>query len=72
MTRLREWRHEAGYSLGEISDATGVSAAMLSRLETGKRKGSLRLKVLIARRLGVPLRDLFEVDSIEDLEDIPA
>ncbi len=39
---------------------------MVSRLERGQRNASPRLKVLMARRLGVAVGDLFEVEPIED------
>lgn len=64
-TRLRAWRTEQGFSLQEMADLTGVSTAMLSRLETGGRAASARTKVLMARRLSVPIRTLFEVEPLD-------
>lgn len=36
--RLRLWRAEAGLTLEEVADLTGVSAAMLSRAERAERE----------------------------------
>ncbi len=65
-TRLRRWRSSAGWTLQELADVVGCSTSMLSRLERGQRNASPRLKVLMARRLGVAVGDLFEVEPIED------
>jgi transcriptional regulator with XRE-family HTH domain len=61
--RLRRWRIDQGYSLQEMEDLTGYSAPMFSRAERGLRVFSPRARVQIARRLGVKVRDLFEVDD---------
>jgi transcriptional regulator with XRE-family HTH domain len=58
---LRAWRKREGISLQEMSDLTGYSLAMLSRLENGRRSASFRAKVAMARRLRVPIRELFPV-----------
>jgi len=64
-TRLREWRVAAGFSLAEASGLTGISAAMWSRAERGERRFAPKTKVLIARRLGVAVSDLFEAEDPE-------
>ncbi len=69
MTRFRQWRINAGLSVMEVADAVGLSREQVHRIEAGRSKPPLRTKVLIARRLDCRLRDLFEV---EDLEDVPA
>jgi transcriptional regulator with XRE-family HTH domain len=66
ITRLRKWRNEEDFTLEEVSGLTGVSVTMLSRAERGERHLSPRLRVLIARRLGVPLSTLFEVEPVPD------
>lgn len=68
MNRLRAWRTEQGYSLAEVADLVGLSTAMLSRIETGDRQPSARTRVLMARRLDVPVRTLFELEPIEAVE----
>ena len=68
MTKLRSWRESAELSLGEVGGLTGVSIAMLSRLERGQRRASPKLKVQMARRLGVRIPDLFEVEPLVEEE----
>jgi transcriptional regulator with XRE-family HTH domain len=63
-TRLYKWRITAGLSLEEESDLTGYSTAMLSLAERGLREFSPMAKVQIARRLGVAISDLFEIEPI--------
>ena len=60
VSRLREWRTTAGWTLSDVSGLSGISTAMLSRAERGERVLSPRSKVRLARSLGVPVSDLFE------------
>jgi transcriptional regulator with XRE-family HTH domain len=64
--RLRLWRANAGLTLEEVADLTGVSVAMLSRAERGEREFSPMAKIRVARCLGVRVRDLFEVEPLEE------
>lgn len=64
--RLRLWRVQHGYLLEEVSDLTGVSVPMLSRVERGERHLRRETKVRVARCLGVPIRDLFNVEETDD------
>ena len=66
-TALRQWRIEAGWTLDELAGVTGYSTAMLSRVERGERTLSAQSKVLVARRLGVSVAELFPV-AAPDLE----
>lgn len=66
MTRLRSWRIGNDYTLHEVSDITGFSEAFLSRLEREQREASAETKKVIARRLGVSISDLFEVEEVPD------
>ncbi|MGB3185150.1 MAG: helix-turn-helix transcriptional regulator [Ornithinimicrobium sp.] len=66
MTRLldnpfRRWRMGNESSLGDVAD---LHKAYLSELERGELGPTLS-RVKISRRLGAPVRDLFEVDSLE-------
>ncbi len=61
LNSLRRWRHKSGLSLEEVADLTGLSPAMLSRLERGQRNPSLATKLAVARGLGVRIRTLFPV-----------
>jgi transcriptional regulator with XRE-family HTH domain len=65
-TRLRLWRSNAGWSLQEVADVVGCSTSMLSRLERGQRNASPKLRVVMARRLGVAVGDLFDVEPLDD------
>lgn len=66
LTKLRAWRTAQGYSLDEVAALTGISAPMLSRVETGQRQLAPHTRVLFARRLGVRLAELFEVELIPE------
>jgi transcriptional regulator with XRE-family HTH domain len=64
-TRFHQWREEAGWSLEEVAGLTGLSQSVLSRLERGQRNLRPATKVLVARRLGVSVGDLFEVEGVD-------
>lgn len=68
--RLREWRAANDIAIGEAADLTGYSKAMLSRIERGERNPSPRAKVLIARRLGASVGDLFDPDPVPELQQV--
>ncbi len=59
--RLRAWREGRGYTLAEISGLSGYSVPMLSRVERGQRRLSPAAKVLVARRLGVDIAEIFPI-----------
>ncbi len=63
-SRMRAWRLSQGLTLEEVSDLTGVSMAMLSRAERGRRQLKPMRQVEIARRLGARVRDLFPVQAM--------
>lgn len=62
--KFRRWRVGQRLTLHDVSALTGVSVPMLSLVESGQRRFSRSKKVLIARRLGVSLRALFEPEPI--------
>jgi len=64
LTKIRRWRQREGLTLAEMSDLTGVSVAMFSLVERGQRTLSPMTRVKVARRLGVPLRDLFDIEDL--------
>jgi len=64
-TKFHQWREEVGWSLEEVAALTGLSASVLSRLERGQRNLRPASKVLVARRLGVHVGVLFEVEGVE-------
>ena len=53
LSSLRQWRTDHDLTLEEISDLTGLSVPMLSRVERGKRRLAPLRRVAVARRLGV-------------------
>ena len=65
-TRLRQWRELNGYTLQEVAGLAGVTVPHLSRVERGERQMAPRTKVLFARRLGVPLTELFDLEPVEE------
>ena len=69
MTRLREWRERQRLTLEDVADLTGVSIAMLSRVERGERQMAPMTRVALARRLGVPVRELFGVPPVPGGQD---
>lgn len=62
--KMRRWRVDTGLSLDEMADLTGMSKSMLSRVERGERELAPLTKAKVARRLGVPIRDLFDVEEL--------
>jgi len=56
--RLRALRARRDVTLGALSERTGISVSMLSRLESGQRKPTLELLLPLAKAYQVPLDDL--------------
>lgn len=56
--RLRVLRRQRGFTLADLTAATGISESTLSRLESGGRRPTLELLLPLARTYGVPLDDL--------------
>jgi len=56
--RVRLWREHRGLRLGELADASGVSQAYLSQIESGAREGAASTLAAIAEALGVKVDDL--------------
>lgn len=55
---VRVWREYRGLSLRGLAAKAGISAAMLSEIENGKKEGSVRSLAALAHALGVDLDDL--------------
>jgi DNA-binding Xre family transcriptional regulator len=55
---IRVWREHRGLSLRALAEKAGISAALLSEIETGKKDGSVRTLAALARALSVTLDDL--------------
>ena len=56
--RLRDLRAGRGWTLAEVSAATGISASTLSRLESGERRATLELLLPLVARYEVSLDEL--------------
>jgi len=58
--RLRSRRQELGLSLRELGSRVGVSASMLSQVETGRCRASVAVLYRLVNELGLTLDDLFD------------
>ena len=56
--RIRWLRQDAGLTLDSLAAQSGVSRAMLSKVERGEKNPSLAVVTRIARGLGIPLSSL--------------
>ena len=66
--RIRWLRKKRGLTLIEISKATAIDPATISRIENGKMPGTLDSHVRIAEALGVRLPELYENVLLEHEE----
>ena len=57
--RLRHLRKSQGITLTELAKASGVDAATISRIETGKMMGTLESHIKLATGLGLKVTDLY-------------
>jgi transcriptional regulator with XRE-family HTH domain len=57
---LRQYRNRAQLTLSDLAKGSGISTAMLSRIETGQASASLDVLTRYASALGVPLSALFK------------
>ncbi len=55
---VRVWRDYRGLTVKELAAAAGLSAAFVSQMETGKRRGSTGSLKAVAGALGISLDDL--------------
>jgi len=55
---IKVWREYRGLSQSQLAKAAGISVAYLSQLETGKRKGSTEVLIVIAKVLELSLDDV--------------
>lgn len=65
--RLREEREKRGVSVRGLAREVGVSASMVSQIETGKVQPSVSTLYAITTALGIAVEDLFN-PSVERLE----
>ena len=63
---IRELRRKHGLTIADISERTGISRGMLSRIETGQTASSLETLSRLAQGLGVSLSALFRNYDLAD------
>jgi transcriptional regulator with XRE-family HTH domain len=63
VAKLRAWREARLLTLGQVSDLSGISVPMLSRVERGERQLSPMAKARLARALRVRISDLFDPEE---------
>jgi DNA-binding NtrC family response regulator len=59
-TRIRFRRHEAGLTLKQLANRTGLSVSLISQIELGKSAASMSTMYKLAAALGVKLTYFFE------------
>jgi transcriptional regulator with XRE-family HTH domain len=64
--RLRALRRDAGVTLAELAETTGISISTLSRLESGRRRPTLELLLPLAQAHQVPLDELVGAPAVGD------
>ncbi|MBJ8337862.1 helix-turn-helix transcriptional regulator [Antrihabitans sp. YC3-6] len=64
--RLRALRQERGATLAQLAETTGISSSTLSRLESGQRRPTLELLLLLASAHQVPLDRLVDAPATGD------
>ena len=55
---VRVWREHRGLTQQQLAQAAGISVPYLSQIESGRRKGSVRVLTAIARALDLELDDI--------------
>lgn len=60
---VRVWREHRGLSGRELAEASGVNAAYLSEIETGKKPGSAIALKKLAMALRIDMEDLVAFDN---------
>ena len=65
-SKLWAWRVNNDLSQQDMADLTGLSPAMISLVERGKRNLRPTTKAKVARRLGVPIAILFDVEPFDE------
>ena len=63
--RLRSIRLSRDLTLGDVAEATGLSASTLSRLESGGRRPTLELLLALSALYDLPLDDLVGAPPVE-------
>jgi transcriptional regulator with XRE-family HTH domain len=62
-SRLKDARHQRGWTLDHLASITGLSKPHLARLESAQRQPSLSVLITLAQTFGVPLASLLDEDA---------
>jgi transcriptional regulator with XRE-family HTH domain/quercetin dioxygenase-like cupin family protein len=65
--RIREVRLHRGLSLRGLARAVGVSASLVSQIETGKSQPSVSTLYAITKALNISVEDVFDTDADEGI-----
>ena len=65
-TRLRSLRTQRRITLTDLAGSTGISKSTLSRLETGQRRPTLELLLVLSHAYRLPLDDLVAAPEVGD------
>ena len=65
--RIRELRHERGFSVRRLAQLAGVSIGLISQVERGINDPSLQTLRAVAKALDVPVFDLFQAPAAADV-----
>jgi transcriptional regulator with XRE-family HTH domain len=69
--RVKDLRRERGYTLDELAGRSGVSRAMISKLERGEKNPTLVIAARLAEGLGVSLSRLAGVEDRREIIVVP-
>jgi transcriptional regulator with XRE-family HTH domain len=69
--RVRDLRKERGFTLEELARVSGVSRAMISKLERGEKNPTLVIAARLAEGLGVSLSRLAGVEERREVVVVP-
>ena len=70
-SRVRELRREKGLTLNELAEASGVSRAMISKVERGEKNPTLVVAAGISEGLGVTLSQLVGIEERREVVVVP-
>lgn len=70
--RIAQLREQCGFTINSLSHHTGISQSYLRDLELGnKNNPSVEIIYIICDRLGISLKDFFDIDTPVDKKNDP-
>jgi transcriptional regulator with XRE-family HTH domain len=69
--RVKELRRRRGLTLEDLAERTGVSRAMISKVERGEKNPTLVVAAKVAEGLGVTISELLGVEQRREIVVIP-